>query len=133
MAELESDEPRTLYDDGLKLRREVLGDEYVDRSLNAANDFNRDFQRFITEYCWGGCWGRDALPPKVRSLVTMAMLAALGKSEELATHTRGALRNGCTVDELRDAMFHVTVYAGVPAGVEAFRVVGGVLREQGVT
>ena len=122
---------RDLYEHGLALRRRVLGSEYVDRSLNDVDDFNRDFQQFVTEYCWGGCWGRDALPPKVRSLVTLALLATMGRSEELATHTRGALRNGCDESELRDALFHVTVYAGVPAGLEAFRVVRRVLSEEG--
>lgn len=119
-----------LYEHGLEIRRQVLGPKYVERSLGDVDDFNRDFQRFITEYCWGGCWGRDGLEPSVRSLVTVSLLAALGRSEELATHVRGALRNGCTEAQLRDALFHVTVYAGVPAGLEAFRVARRVLREE---
>jgi 4-carboxymuconolactone decarboxylase len=117
------------FDRGLAIRKEVLGPEYVQRSLDRADDFNRDFQEFVTEYCWGACWGRDALPRTTRSLVTLAILAGLGRWEEFELHLRGAMRNGCTSDEIKDMMFHVAVYAGVPAGVSAFRSAARVVAE----
>lgn len=110
-----------LFETGLAIRREVLGDEYVDASMAGADDFNRDFLRFMTEYCWGGAWGRTALSRRDRSLLNLVMLGALGRSEEFKTHVRGALTNGCTREEIKDALIQLTVYAGVPAGVEAFR------------
>ena len=110
-----------LFETGLAIRREVLGPEYVDASLASADDFNRDFQRLVTEYCWGAAWGRGALTRRDRSLLNLVMLGALGRAEEFKLHIRGALRNGCTREEIRDALIQLTVYAGVPAGVEAFR------------
>ena len=121
-----------LYAKGMAIRRKVLGDAYVDKALEGVNDFNRDFQQMITEYCWGNLWGREALSHKQRSLNNLCLLAALNRSQELETHVRGALRNGCTVDEIRETLMQVAVYAGVPAGVEAFRVAGRVLAEQGI-
>ena len=118
-----------LYERGMGIRREVLGGEYVDRATAGADEFTRDFQRYVTEYCWGGCWGRDALPRPTRSLLVLAILATSGRWEEFELHFRGALRNGCTHEELKDALFHVTVYAGVPAGVSAFRIARRVLEE----
>jgi 4-carboxymuconolactone decarboxylase len=121
-----------LYAKGMAIRRKVLGDAYVDKALESVDDFNRDFQRMITEYCWGNIWGREALSHKQRSLNNLCLLAALNRSQELATHVRGALRNGCTVDEIRETLMQVAVYAGVPAGVEAFRVAGQVLADEGI-
>ena len=121
-----------LYARGMAIRRKVLGDAYVDKALESVDDFNRDFQRMITEYCWGNLWGREALSHKQRSLNNLCLLAALNRSQELATHVRGALRNGCTVDEIRETLMQVAVYAGVPAGVEAFRVAGQVLADEGI-
>jgi 4-carboxymuconolactone decarboxylase len=121
-----------LYAKGMAIRRQVLGDAYVDKALETVNDFNRDFQQMITEYCWGNLWGREGLSHKQRSLNNLCLLAALNRSEELAAHVRGALRNGCTVDEIRETLMQVAVYAGVPAGVEAFRVAGRVLAEEGI-
>jgi 4-carboxymuconolactone decarboxylase len=121
-----------LYAKGIAIRRKVLGDAYVDKALEGVNDFNRDFQQMVTEYCWGNLWGREALSHKQRSLNNLCLLAALNRSQELEAHVRGALRNGCTVDEIRETLMQVAVYAGVPAGVEAFRVAGRVLAEQGI-
>ena len=116
------------FEQGLEIRREVLGREHVDRAFD--NSFGRDFQHFMTEYCWGGCWGRETLERKTRSMVTLAILGTLGRMHEFETHFRAAFGNGCTNDELRDVLFHITIYAGVPAGVEAFRVAQKVLDEQ---
>jgi 4-carboxymuconolactone decarboxylase len=110
-----------LYETGLAIRREVLGEEYVDASLAGADDFNREFQRLVTEYCWGAAWGRGALTRRDRSLLNLVMLGALGRGEEFKLHVRGALKNGCTREEIKDALIQLTVYAGVPAGMEAFR------------
>ena len=89
------------YDRGLAMRRKVLGEEYVDRALKSADDFNRDFQRIVTQYCWGETWGDDALSPRERSILNLGMIASLGKMEEFQTHVRGALRNGLTPNEIR--------------------------------
>lgn len=110
-----------LFETGLQIRREVVGAEYVDRSLAQADDFSRDFQRLVTEYCWGAGWGRDALSRRDRSLLNLVMLGALNRSEEFKLHLRGALRNGCSKDEIRDTLIQLAIYAGIPAGVEAFR------------
>jgi len=112
------------YDKGLKIRREVLGAEYVDPNMEKArsNEFDRAIQDVVTEYCWGMGWGREGvLDRKTRSMLNLAMLTALGKPHELKAHTRGALRNGVTVEEIREVLIHATVYCGIPAGVDAFR------------
>lgn len=124
--------PSELYDKGLKIRREVLGDDHVDRSLKGADAFNREFQEFITEYCWGKVWGRPALSRKQRSLNNLCMLSALNRPHEFKAHVRGALRNGCTLDEIRETLIQVAIYCGVPAGVEAFRLGREVLKEEGI-
>ncbi len=109
------------YVRGMAVRREVLGDEYVDKAINSATDFTKPLQDLVTENCWGEVWTRNAIPKKTRSLITIAMLAALKLPTELKAHVRGALRNGCTVEEIREVLLQATVYCGVPAGVEAFR------------
>lgn len=110
------------YEKGLAIRKEVLGASYVERSLACADDFNADFQKILTEYCWGANWGREgALSRRDRSLMNVVLLGALNRGEEFKLHIRGALNNGCTKEEIRDAIIHLAVYAGVPAGVEAFR------------
>lgn len=109
------------FDDGMAIRREVLGDEYVDRASAGANAFTQPMQDLVTENCWGEIWTRDALPRRTRSLVTLAMLAALKAPVEIKAHVRGALRNGCTVDEIREVLLQAAVYCGVPAGIDAFR------------
>jgi 4-carboxymuconolactone decarboxylase len=115
------------FERGLEIRREVLGAEYVDRSLNAADDFTRDLQELVTEYCWGAGWGREALTRRDRSLLNLAMLGSLNRATEFKLHLRGALRNGCTREEIKDTLMQLTIYAGVPAGVEAFRLAREVL------
>jgi 4-carboxymuconolactone decarboxylase len=121
-----------LYERGLEIRRDVVGAEYVDRALEQAEEdgFGADFQRLVTEYCWGGSWGRSALSRRDRSLLNLAMIGALGRAAEFRLHLRGALRNGCTRDEIEDTLIHLAIYAGVPAGVEAFRIAREVLAEQ---
>ena len=109
------------YVRGMAVRREVLGDEYVDKAINSATDFTKPLQDLVTENCWGEVWTRNAIPKKTRSLITIATLAALKLPTELKAHVRGALRNGCTVEEIREVLLHATVYCGVPAGVDAFR------------
>jgi 4-carboxymuconolactone decarboxylase len=121
------------YDVGLEARRRVLGEEYVTRALSTTDSFNHELQQLVTEYCWGGVWGRSALTDRQRSLNNLCLLAALNRPEEFMTHFRGALRNGCTLDELRDTLLQITVYAGVPAGVEAFRLARRVLDAEGIT
>ena len=114
---------------GLNIRREVVGAEYVERAISNADDFDRDFQRLVTEYCWGASWGRDALTRRDRSLLNLAILGGLNRGTEFRLHLRGALRNGCSKDEIRDTLIHLAVYAGVPAGVEAFRIARDVFAE----
>lgn len=109
------------YKKGLSIRRAVLGDEYVDAALSSATEFTQPFQDLVTENCWGEIWTLTAIPRKTRSLITIAMLAGLKATGELKSHVRGALRNGCTVEEIREVLLQATVYCGVPAGLEAFR------------
>lgn len=121
-----------LFDTGLAARRRVLGDEYVARAFDTADAFNLEFQQIVTEYCWGQVWGRSTLSDKQRSLNNLCILAALNRSQEFTSHFRGALRNGCTLDELRDTLIQIAVYAGIPAGVEAFRLAREVLDAEGI-
>jgi len=118
---------------GLEARTRVLGEEYVTRALAGADSFNREFQELVTEYCWGGVWGRSALTDRQRSLNNLCIVAALNRSEEFKLHFRGALRNGCTLEELRDTLIQIMVYAGVPAGVTAYRLAREVLDAEGIT
>ena len=117
------------YDRGLAKRRKVLGEEYVDRALNNVDDFNRDFQRILTQYCWGEAWGDDTLSPRERSILNLGMIAALGKMEEFQSHFRGALRNGLTPNELRAVLTQIAIYCGIPVGVDCFRLAKAVLAE----
>jgi len=112
----------TLFDKGLAVRKEVLGAEYVEQSIKNADDFNRPLQELVTEYCWGAVWTREGLPRKTRSMLNLAMLATLNRPHELKMHVQGALRNGVTREEIREVLLQATIYAGVPAGVDAFRV-----------
>ncbi|MSO94976.1 MAG: 4-carboxymuconolactone decarboxylase [Thermoleophilia bacterium] len=120
------------FEAGLAVRREVLGAEYVERALAGADSFNRDFQELATEFCWGGTWARGVLDRKTRSILNLGMLSALNRPEEFKLHFRGALTNGCTLAELREVLLQISVYCGIPAGVEAFRLARDVLREQGI-
>ena len=119
-----------LYDKGMKVRREVLGDEYVDRALANVDDFTREFQQMVTEHAWGDIWTRPGLAKKQRSLINLAMLAALNRPEEFELHFRGALKNGCTREEIKEVLLQIAVYCGMPAGVSAFRIARKVLAER---
>jgi 4-carboxymuconolactone decarboxylase len=118
---------------GRRIRSEVLGEEIVRRRLDEADEFNRAFQELITEYCWGECWGGEALSRRDRSLLNLGMLSALNRPDEFALHVRAALRNGFTREQIREALIQVTVYCGVPAGVEAFRIATRTLAEADAT
>jgi 4-carboxymuconolactone decarboxylase len=118
-----------LFERGLEIRKSVLGAEYVEKSIANADDFTMPLQRLVTEYCWGACWGRDELPKKMRSLLNIAMLSCLGRNHELKIHTKGAIRNGCTKDEIREVLLQVAIYCGVPASVDSFRVAKEALSE----
>jgi len=110
------------FDDGLQMRKQVMGDAFVDAAFDNADEFTRPVQEFITRNAWGTVWCRDGLDLKARSLITVSILTALGRSHELKGHVRGALNNGVTPDELREALLHASVYCGVPLMVEAMRV-----------
>ena len=112
---------KELFDKGLKVRREVLGSEYVDNAIKNADDFSRPLQEFVTEYCWVELWNRPGLDLKSRSMLTLAMLAALNRPHEIKLHIRGAINNGMTKDEIKEVFLQVGVYCGVPAAVDAFR------------
>jgi 4-carboxymuconolactone decarboxylase len=114
---------------GLAIRRQVLGDEYVDGVLSRVTEYNAPFQDLLNEYCWGGPWLRPGLDLKVRSILNIGMMVALNRRQELAIHTRGALRNGVTVEEIREVLIQAAVYVGVPAAVDAFRVTGEVIEQ----
>ncbi|WP_329222303.1 4-carboxymuconolactone decarboxylase [Streptomyces sp. NBC_01485] len=118
------------YDAGLKVRREVLGDAHVDRALSQADEFSGDFQEFLTRYAWGEIWDRPGLDRRTRSCVTLTALVAGGHLEELAFHTRAALRNGLTPDEIKEVLLQAAVYCGVPAANSAFTVAQQVIREE---
>ncbi|MDP6705849.1 MAG: carboxymuconolactone decarboxylase family protein [Alphaproteobacteria bacterium] len=117
------------YEKGLAERKAVLGAEYVEQSLKGADDFNAEFQEMITENCWGGTWGRGILARQQRSILNLGMLAALGRSHEFGLHFRGAIRNGLSLDELKEVLLQIAVYCGAPAGVESFRIARGVIAE----
>lgn len=116
-----SDGASTLYEDGMAARRSVLGDAHVDHAVAAKTAFDEDFQRFITEGAWGSVWSRPGLTRRERSLITIALLAALGHDEELAMHVRATTNTGATPDDLKEVLLHVAVYAGVPAANRAFK------------
>jgi|SRR3954451_14666210 3-oxoadipate enol-lactonase/4-carboxymuconolactone decarboxylase len=115
------------YDDGMQVRREVLGSEHVDRATENTTDLTRDFQELITEYAWGAVWTRPGLDRRTRSLITITAMVARGHHEELALHLRAALRNGVTVEEIQETLLHSAVYCGVPDANTAFRIAQDVL------
>ncbi len=115
--------------EGEKVRREVMGDFFVDRALNNAGEFDMPLQEQVMEAAWGTTWTRDDLPRSTRSLITIAMLAALKCPQELKGHVRGALNNGCTVEEIRAVLLHAMVYAGAPAAIDATRAAKEVIEE----
>lgn len=117
------------YEDGISMRKAVLGAAHVERSLSNVTEFSRPIQELVTEYCWGAVWTRDGLEPKTRSLLNLAMLTALNRSHELAVHVRGAVTNGCTDQEIQEVLIQAAVYVGVPAALESFRVAEATLNE----
>jgi 4-carboxymuconolactone decarboxylase len=121
--------PEARFQAGLRVRGEVLGAEHVQRSLDAASEFARPIQELVTEYCWGAVWSRPGLARRDRSLINLGMLTALGRSHELGVHVRGAVTNGCTKRELQEVLLQATIYCGVPAGMEAFRVAEAVIEQ----
>ena len=120
-----------LYDQGMQVRREVLGDEHVDRALAAATEVTAPFQDLVTRFAWGSVWSRDGLDRRTRSALTLALLAALGREGELEMHVRAALRNGLTPEEIGEVFLHTAVYAGMPAANGALAISRRVLEEQG--
>jgi 3-oxoadipate enol-lactonase/4-carboxymuconolactone decarboxylase len=120
----------TKYDDGMAVRREVLGAEHVDRATANATELTRDFQELITEYAWGTIWTRPGLDRRSRSLITLTALVARGHHEELALHLRAARRNGLTVDEIKETLLQTAIYCGVPDANTAFRIAQAVLEEE---
>jgi 4-carboxymuconolactone decarboxylase len=117
------------YDDGMQIRREVLGDEHVDRASAGVSELSADFQRLITEYAWGTIWTRPGLDRRTRSLITITALVARGHHEELALHLRAARRNGVTLDEIKETLLQSAIYCGVPDANSAFRIAAEVLEE----
>ncbi|MFM8678723.1 MAG: carboxymuconolactone decarboxylase family protein [Alphaproteobacteria bacterium] len=119
------------YERGLAKRKAVLGDDYVEKALASADDFSRPLQDLVTSFSWGQVWTREELPARTRSLVNLAMLAALNRPHELRIHLRGAVNNGCTNDEIREVLLQTAVYCGFPAAIDAFRAAREVLVELG--
>jgi 4-carboxymuconolactone decarboxylase len=120
------------YDAGLKTRREVLGAEYVDKSIASQDEFNRPLQELLNTYCWNDVWNRPRLPRKTRSMLNLAMLSALNKPHELRLHLIGALNNGLTKEDIQEVFLQVAIYCGVPAAVESFRIAREVFKERGI-
>jgi 4-carboxymuconolactone decarboxylase len=118
------------HDAGMEVRRAVLGDEHVDRAIEGTTDFTEPFQEFITRYAWGSVWTREGLDRRTRSAITLSVLAALGRENEIAMHVRGALRNGLTPAEIAEVLLHTSVYAGVPAANAAFAIAQRVIDEE---
>ena len=119
------------FDGGMKIRREVLGADYVDRNMAAADEFTMAMQDLTTRYCWGDIWSRQGLDRKTRSMLNLAMISALNRPHELRAHVRGALTNGVTKDEIKEVLLQVAVYAGIPAGMDSFRLAREAFAEAG--
>ncbi len=117
------------FEAGLKTRKAVLGDAYVDASIAAADDFTWPLQELVTEYCWDSIWNREGLPKQTRSLINLAMITALNRPHELKLHIRGAFNNGCNQDEIREVLLQSAIYCGVPASIDAFRTAREVISE----
>ena len=120
---------KEVFDRGLAIRKDVLGKEYVEKSIATADDFNLPMQELTTEYCWGYVWGREGLPRKTRSMLNIAMLSALNRNHELRLHLKGALTNGVTREEIREILMQVAIYGGMPAAVDSFRIAREVFAE----
>lgn len=122
----------SLYQEGLKTRREVLGDTYVDASLKNADEFGKPLQDLVTQYCWGDVWNRPGLDRKTRSLLNLAMLTALNRPHELRVHIRGAINNGASKEEIREVFLQAGIYCGVPSAVDSFRSAKEVFSEMSI-
>ena len=120
---------KELADLGLNIRREVLGEEYVDKAMQSATDFNRSLHELVNEFCWGGCWGREGLSRKERSMITLAMATALGRTNEVGLHVRGGLNNGLTEKQISEVLLQTAIYCGVPAAIDSYRAAAKVLAE----
>jgi 4-carboxymuconolactone decarboxylase len=120
---------KELFEIGLQIRREVLGAEYVDKSISQADDFNRPLQELVTEYCWGTVWSRPGISRKMRSLINLAMLTALNRPHEVKLHLKGALNNDCSKEEIMEVLLQTAIYCGVPAAVDSFRLAREVFSE----
>lgn len=118
-----------LYEKGMKIRTEVLGEAYVSKAMAGMDDFNQPLQELVTEYCWGAVWTRPGLPRKTRSLINLAMLTALNRPHEVRLHLRGALRNGCTKEEIMEVLLQSAIYCGVPAAIDSVRIAREVFKE----
>jgi 4-carboxymuconolactone decarboxylase len=116
------------FDLGLSIRKDVIGKEFVEKALNEADDFTRPLQELVTQYCWGECWGREGLSRKTRSMLNIAMLSVLNRPNELKNHVKCALTNGVTPEEIREILLQVAIYAGIPAGVDSFRIAHEVIK-----
>ena len=123
---------KALRDKGLAMRKAVLGEDYVNKSLGSADAFNGPFQEILNEYCWGMAWTDERLPKKTRSMLNLAMLAALNRGPELKLHVNGALNNGLTKEEIKEIFLQVAIYCGIPAGLDAFKTARDVFKERGV-
>jgi 4-carboxymuconolactone decarboxylase len=118
-----------IWDKGLAMRKQVLGAEYVEKSMANADAFNKPFQDMLNEYCWGSVWGDERIPPKQRSMINLGLIAGVNRMEEWELHLKGAIRNGVTKDEIQAILHQIAVYAGMPAGVECFRIARKVFAE----
>ena len=119
----------TLFEKGLKVRKEVLGEDYVNRSIAGADEFTRTMAEWSTEFCWGALWTRPGLDRRTRSVVNLAMIAAINRPHELKLHVKAALKNGLTKDEIKEIFLQVAVYCGVPAGIDSFRIAKDAFKE----
>ena len=120
------------FEDGLAIRKEVLGAAHVERSLANVSEFGRPMQELVTEYCWGAVWSREGLDRKTRSMLNLAMLTALNRGHELSVHVKGAITNGCTPEEIQEILMQTAIYVGVPAALESFRIAEATLKEMNV-
>ena len=123
---------KPLYDRGLKVRKEVLGDAYVDNAINSADEFSRPLQEYLTAHAWGASWARPGLEKKTRSMLNLAMLTALNRGHEFRIHVKGALNNGVTKEEIREILIQTAVYCGAPAAMDSFRIAKEVFKEAGI-
>jgi 4-carboxymuconolactone decarboxylase len=123
---------KEMFEKGLKIRREVLGADYVDNAIKTADDFSRPLQELVTQYCWGEIWGRPGLDRKTRSCINLAMITALNRPHEVKMHIKGALNNGLTKNDIQEVFLQVAIYCGVPAAVDSFRLAREVFKELGI-